>query len=269
VRVPTIDELLTPEPDKGVRLASGTSRILILDIERLPGEARIWEPKTRYVAARNFTKWPSLLCYAARWYGTRRPIFSAIWEEGGKAAMVESVWKLYDEADIVVGYNSIRFDNKHLRSDWLEAGLSPPRPWKDVDLYAHVKQFGFESKSLDSVTRRLGRPGKLMHYDMDMAHAAAEGDVAAQRKLRRYNVGDIELTEWLYDRLRGWMPTHPHVGTFGDDKRCPQCGSDDLELQPNKYRATIIDYALYRCNHCGGNVRGGWEARAASTRGVK
>jgi hypothetical protein len=243
------------------------SKILILDIERLPGLARVWEPKTRYIAPRNFVEWPKLLCWDARWYGEKEHIFAASWID--RAAMLSEIWTLYDSADIVISYNGITFDNKHLRSEWLEAGMQPPRPWKDVDLYRVVKQFGFESKSLDSVSRRLGRPGKALNYSMDMAHAAADGNIRAQNTMKRYNAGDVELTEWLYDRLRGWISTHPVIGaTDGDEKRCNQCGSDKLRNQPSKYRAVVIDYNLLRCQNCGGLVRSGWHSRVSATRGV-
>lgn len=244
---------------------STTAKVLTIDIERLPGTAYVWEPKTRYVAPRNFVEWPSLLCFAARWYGKKTPIFEAAWTD--RERMVKRAWELYDEADVVITYNGIRFDNKHLRSEWLEAGMSPPRPWKDLDLFQQVKRFGFESKSLDSVSRRLGRPGKELHYDINLAFAAMRGDKDAQRLMRTYNIGDIELTEWLADRLRGWMHNHPITGS-GDEPTCNQCESTDLTKQPTKYRAVVIDYVLYRCDNCGANVRGAWHSRSAVVRGV-
>ena len=261
-----LKKLLAPD---GSPIVERQQRVLIYDIERLPGLARVWEPKTRYVPAHDFVEWPSLLCFAARWYGQRKPIFQALWSEGGKDEMVAQMWALMNEADTIVTYNGVKFDNKHMRSLFVEAGYPPPRPFKDVDLYKIVQQFGWESKSLDSVTRRLGRPGKEMRYDKDLARAASEGDERAQRKMRRYNIGDIELTEWLYDRLRGWMPSHPHLGTWGDNIRCNQCGSSELIRQSAPYRAVVIDYALYRCTDCGANIRGGWYSREAATRGVK
>jgi hypothetical protein len=243
-----------------------TANVLVIDIERLPGVAYVWEPKTRYVAPRNFIEWPSLLCFAARWYGQKRPIFEAAWTDPDR--MVQRAWELYDKADAVITYNGVRFDDKHLRTEWLEAGMSPPRPWKSIDLFQQVKRFGFESKSLDSVTRRLGRPGKELHYDIGLAQAAMQGDRDAQRQMRTYNIGDIELTEWLADRLRGWMHNHPILGAH-DDKACNQCGSTDLTKQPTNYRAVVIDYALYRCDNCGANVRGAWHSRSAATQGVQ
>lgn len=244
------------------------AKILTIDIERLPGTAYVWEPKTRYIPARHFKEWPRMVCFAARWYGDKSMIFEAEWND--RERMVKKAYELYNEADIVVTFNGVKFDNKHLKTEWLEAGYPPPMPWKDLDLYQQVKQFGFESKSLDSVSRRLGRPGKETFYNMDMAFAAAGGDKEAQEKLEEYNYGDIELTEWLHDRLIGWMPGAPFKGTAGDEKVCNQCGSDDLMyIEDHKYRAVVLDYALYRCNTCGGVLRAGWTARAASTRGVK
>ena len=250
-----------------IRTVANSAKVLTIDIERLPGTAYAFDPKTRYLPASSWITPPRTICWAARWYGQKRPIFEAEWIDRDR--MVERSWELYDSADAVITFNGRRFDNKHLKSLWFEHGLAMPSPWKDIDLFVMAKStFGFEFKSLDYLTKRLGRPGKELHYNMWLAQAACDGDKGAQKEMRTYNVGDIELTEWLADRMRGWMPQHPFLGTFGDEKRCNQCGSDDLVLQPNRYRAVVLDYALYRCQNCGGNVKGGWVARAANTRGV-
>jgi hypothetical protein len=252
---------------KLARATVDSSRVLTIDIERLPGLARAFDARTEYIRADQWVEAPRTICFAARWYGDKTPIFEAEWLN--PEAMVHRSWELYDQADAVQTFNGKRFDNKHLKAMWFEAGLPLPRPWKDIDLFPIVKQFGYVSSSLDYVTRRLGRPGKVLKYDVNMALAAVAGDERAQRKLRTYNIGDIELTEWLSDRLRGWMPNHPHLGAPSDDKSCNQCGSTNLKLQPTRYRAVVIDYALYRCQRCGGNIRAGWHAKAAPTRGVR
>lgn len=250
---------------KKLQGAARDARILTIDIERTPGLARIFDPKTNFVPWSRWVEDPETICFAARWYGSKEPIFEAKWID--QEAMVRRSWELYDEAEAVITFNGKRFDNKHLKAMWFEAGLPMPRPWKDIDLFPVAKQFGYISSSLDYVTRRLGRPGKVLHYDMEMAFDAVNGDEKAQRKLRKYNIGDIELTEWLYDRFRGWIPNHPFLGApLGDERVCNQCGSEKLKLQHTRYRAVVVDFALYKCQHCGANVRGGWQARAASTR---
>lgn len=248
------------------RIAKADARILTIDIERVPGTALWFDRRIDYLSPRMITTHPRTICFAARWYGQKRPIFEAEWIDRGR--MVQRAWELYDEADVVITYNGVKFDNKHLLSDWVEHGLGEPRPWKDLDLLRVVRRLGRETKSLDDVTRWLGREGKSLHYDVQLALAACAGDKAAQRTLREYNCGDIELTEWLADRLRGHIPNHPIIAASGD-KRCNQCGSDDLALRESRYRAVVLDYALYTCRNCKGHVRGQWVSRSAVVKGVK
>ena len=59
---------------------------------------------------------------------------------------------------------------------------------------------------MQHAARVLGIGGKIGHYDIDEAIAAAAGDVRLQRKLQRYNEGDVKLTERMYDRRRGSIP---------------------------------------------------------------
>lgn len=244
-------------------------KILVVDIERLPGLARVWEQKTRFVGINQFTRLPSLLCFAAKWYGSKTTEFHASWDD--HEAMVQRSWELYDEANIVVTYNGIRFDNKHLRSDWLLAGMPPPSPWKDVDLYAvNSRTFGFESKSLNHLCQRLGLDTKSGHYDAEVAEACMAGDPTARRLMARYNRGDVKITEQAYMALLPWIHNHPHhVDGFGDDQaRCNICWSSNLE--PNGYKlAQQITYRLFRCQDCGANVQGTRHSRAGVTRGAR
>ena len=252
------------------------ARILILDIERVQGRfaADFWDLndfKGRRIRPDQVTEWPRTICVAWRWYGTKPVEFRAEWDDGGREGMLRDAWDAYDRADIVVGHNIARFDTRKLKADWKMMGLPSPRPWKHVDtLTVARREFGFESNQLGSLCERMGVPGKVDHYDPDCAKAALAGDKAAQRRLRRYNQGDIEATEALYDSLRGWIPNHPFMGVpAGEAKRCNQCGSEDLKLdEEQRYRAVVVDYALYRCQACGAHLRGGWHARATNTRGV-
>lgn len=245
----------------------GPGKILTIDIERLPGTAEVFDARVDYIRPGQWVEPPRTICWAARWYGETSPIFEAEWIDA--ATMVEHSWELYDEAEAVVTFNGVRFDNKHLKSMWFEYGLPMPSPWKDIDLYPTVKQFGYVSSSLDYVTKKLGRPGKVDKYEVEVARAAVNGDPAAQARIMRYNIGDVEVTEWLYDRLRGWMPRHPFVGpAAGLERVCNQCGSHDLAHIKDGYRAAVIDYERYRCNDCGANLRGGWHSRVAGSRGI-
>lgn len=238
--------------------------ILSVDIERLPGLAPVWDQRTRFIPAKQWVRYPRMICAAAGWYGQPAKFYA----EWHKTDYLQALWRLYDAADIVVGFNTVRFDNRHLRTEWLRAGLKPPSPWKDVDLYqVAARSFGFDSKSLAHLCAQLGLPGKTGAYDPAVAEAAAAGDKQARAELRTYNVGDVEANWAVYDRLRGWIPGHPHMHVT-DDPVCNQCGSTDV-VKTGTYRAITRDYPRYRCRACGANIRlAHYSGRVATTRGI-
>lgn len=252
------------------RVKEHGTHILVVDMERLCGLARIWDQKTSFVPYSNFVRHPSTLCFAAKWYGQRTTEFHAAWDD--HHAMVQRSWELYDQADIVVTYNGRRFDNEHFRGDWLKAGLPLPKPWRDVDLYL-ANKFGFTSRSLQHLCETLGLDVKAGKYSMDMAEACMAGDTKAQATMRRYNVGDVRITEQAYDRLRGYLPGHPHVVKVTDPSEltCNECGSSDLHNNGTVTGPSgRIAYPLYRCGECGANVKDTRQhARTAFTAGAR
>lgn len=259
-------QTLARAPREGIPIETPAKapRIALLDIERLPGLTTIFDQRVRggFIPVRQWRRLPSFLCYASKWYGKATVDFHASWDDPD--AMLEASWRLYDEADLVVGYNSKRFDNKHLRGAWLVAGLPAPRPWRNVDLFTVAAQFGFESRSLAHLCKMLGLPGKSGHYDADEAEACMNGDTKAQRSMTRYNKGDVRILEPVYDRLRPWMSNHPHVGNGSD---CEKCGG--VLTDAGFYSSGTYKWPQFRCMRCGGVSRaavGG--VRSSIVRGV-
>lgn len=271
----------------GARLAAVKPNVLTLDIERLPGRARLqhrgltiegdfwdlnsWKHVIGYrIHPENVLEWPRTICGSARWYGTKRPEFASEWDDT-RDGMLHKLWEAYDRADIVYGHNVDRFDTKNLNAEWLTLGLYAPSTFKIVDTLKEArKTFGFESNTLASLTERLGIETKTDKYDVKVARAAVAGDKAAQRKITSYCNGDTNASEKFVDRLRGWIPSHPHnlMGTIDDRPTCNQCWADTLE--PNGIKlAQQISYRLYRCTSCGANVQGTRHSRAAVTRGAR
>lgn len=249
-------------------------KTLVLDIERLPGSftADFWDLnafKNRRIHADLVTEWPSTICFAALWYETGKRAFHAAWD-GGADAMYQAAFDLYDQADIVISYNGIGFDNKHLVSGWTERGMGRPSPWRDIDLLRVARQSqGWESKTLDSVCKRLKIEAKNDKYQIDVARAAMAGDVKAQRKLKRYNTNDTDITAAVYERLLPFVKNHPHVApTLGLDKAtCPRCGSTDVERK-GIYTPGVYNYVAYKCRTCSGPFRTTYESRGPSVRAL-
>lgn len=280
-----LDRLLAPPA--GARLNATPRRVVTLDIERLPGRARIthrgltiegdfwdlsgWKPVIGYrLPPDAVLEWPRTVCVAWRFYGDKKAGFASEWDHG-QGDMLRAVWDVYEQADVVYGHNVDRFDTKHLNTGWRDLGLPAPSPFKIVDTLTEAKRvFGDESMQLGALTQRLGIATKNDKYDVTVARRAVAGHKASQRRIKRYNVGDVDASEAFVDRLRGWIPSHPHNlrGEEVDVPTCNQCWGDRLE--PNGERlADVMAYPLYRCMDCGGNVQGRRGRRVAQSRGAR
>jgi hypothetical protein len=234
------------------------ARIAILDIERMKGSASVefWdlgEFKNRRIHPADVIEWPRNICSAWRWYGETRTHFAAEWEPEGREGLARAMWDVYDSADIVVGHNIAGFDTKKLKNDWLEMGLRQPSTWRTVDtLKVARREFGMESNTLDALCKRLGIASKTDRYDVEVARRALAGHKPSQQRLKRYNCGDIDATEALYETLRGWDPTHPHLGLYsGQERSCYACGSGELVAMTNDTKTARTGYAAFRCSDCG------------------
>ncbi|WP_159083915.1 3'-5' exonuclease [Nocardioides terrigena] len=270
-----------------VKLNVSTRNVLTLDIERLPGRARHqhrgltiegdfwdlsgWKHLLGYrLPPESVIEWPRTICVAWKFYGSKRVEFASEWGDG-REEMLRRTWDAYDKADVLYGHNVAGFDTKNLNAEWLTLGLNPPSPFKTLDTLKEArKTFGFESNTLASLTDRLGIATKTDKYNVEMARAACAGSKPDQRRLKAYNVGDIHASEQFVDRLRGWIPGHPHnvVGKIDDRPTCPQCWGDNLTPNGTTLAVQIV-YRLYRCDDCGGNVRGAHHSRAAVTRSAR
>ncbi len=248
-------------------------KTLIVDIERLPGQfsADFWDLnafKNRRIHADLVTAWPSTICFAALWYGTKKPLFHAAWDDAD--AMHQAAFELYDEADLVMTYNGVGFDNRHLTSGWTERGMGRPSPWKDIDLLKVARQSqGWESKTLDSVCKRLGIPAKNDKYEVQLARDAMAGDTKAQARLKRYNVNDVQVLTGVYERLLPYVKGHPHVAPSRglDSTICPRCGSDDV-TRAGTYSPGVYHYLAWKCLTCSGPFRTEYQSRGPSVRAL-
>ncbi len=249
---------------------NGIAKILTYDIETSPTTVYTFGMTPNWISPDKIIEPSRVMCFAAKWYGQDEIIFKSEHHHSHEE-MVEAAWNLLNEADIVVSFNGVRFDNKHLKREFVLAGYPMPRPWKDVDLYREAKkQWAFESKGLNHLAQRFELGQKEAHEGFGLWKSCLAGDADAWDRMRAYNEQDVVLTEAVYDRMRGWIPNHPHIGPIDAEDiglLCNQCGGDMFD--PNGLRrAVVIDYRLYRCQHCGANVQGTMHSRAARSRGA-
>lgn len=232
-------------------LAATMPRILTFDIETSPNIAHVWGLFQQNVAPSQLVEPSRVLCWAAKWYDQRATIFRSEHHDGHET-MIRDAYDLLSEADILVHYNGDAFDLKHLRREFLLAGLPPLNPSRSVDLLKVARRrFKFASNKLDHVSRALGIGRKVSHPGHELWVRCLAGDEKAWALMKRYNANDVRLTEDLYTRLRPWIDNHPHVGLWsGEPRACYVCGSTELE-RTGSNRTALTTYARYRCAKCG------------------
>lgn len=112
-----------PVAASGARVDAGNgARILTLDIECSPTVAHVWGLWDQNVGLNQIVEDGRMICFAAKWYGDSQTLFFSD-EKDGHEAMVEAAWRLLDECDVLVSFNGVKYDVKHLNREFVLAGL--------------------------------------------------------------------------------------------------------------------------------------------------
>jgi uncharacterized protein YprB with RNaseH-like and TPR domain len=181
-------------------------KILMLDIETTPMQVYTWGLWDQNIGINQIIKDTEMMCFGAKWQGKKKVTFRSVYHDG-KKAMLEELHKMMEEADILVGWNSAAFDHKHIKREFLEAGMEPPSVVKDLDLMSVVKaNFKFPSNKLDYVAQTLGVGAKVKHSGFDLWIGCMEGNSKSWSEMKKYQIQDVNLLEELYQVLLPWLP---------------------------------------------------------------
>lgn len=237
-----------------------------MDIENTPNTAYIWG-LFQEVTSADFIDCPwVMLCWGAKWLGEKEVMSSALIDfpkeykknpENDKLVL-QKLWKLLDEADIVIGHNMKGFDTRKANARFIMNGMKPPSPYKIVDTLLVARQhFFFTSNKLGDLGKYLGLGSKIDTGGFQLWKACMEGNKQAWKKMVNYCKQDILLTEKVYYKLRPYMQAHPNIGVYADDDqlRCPKCASQKLVKEGYVY-TNVGKYQRYSCKGCGGWSKG-------------
>jgi hypothetical protein len=246
-----------------MKRTSSAPSILTLDIETAPLRSYHWGLWDQNIGLEQIESEWSILSYSAKWLGEKRVRFE---HTGGRGAdkvrddkaLMQSLWELLQEADIVVAQNGKEFDIKKINARMLMHGMPPYRPINRVidTMQEAKKRFSFTSNKLAWLSKYLTPAKKSEHKEFPGFELWAEclkDNPRAWRVMGKYNAQDVVATEQLYLRLRPWIEGHPNLATYieGAGACCPKCLSK--QLVSNGYRTN--QYGCYRrlqCQGCGG-----------------
>jgi uncharacterized protein YprB with RNaseH-like and TPR domain len=135
--------------------------------------------------------------------------------------ILRDLWKLLDEADIVITQNGKNFDTPKLNARFIEHGMKPPSPYKHLDTYQIARSAAkFTSNKLEYLTEKLCTKYKKLKHEKFPGFAlwaeCLKGNVAAWNEMRRYNKHDVLATEELYMKIRAWAPQKHHAHLMSD-----------------------------------------------------
>lgn len=235
-------------------------KIFLFDIETAPIIGDVWDLWNNNVSLNQIRQDWHMLSWAGKWLGSEVILSDAMinyvdYEEGSTddSNIVTTLWHMLDQADIIIGHNLKRFDNKKFKARCLAWGLKEPSSYRMIDTLEIAKQsFNLTSNKLDYLATLLGLPNKITHEGHQLWVKCMAGVEEAWDTMVEYNEYDVELLEQVYLKIRHWAANHPNVAVFYNDlvERCTVCGSDDLEVTGNTVKANLAEYEEVRCNCC-------------------
>jgi len=246
------------EPSRHERPA----KILLLDIEIIPGEYYSWSAKPpKFFSPENRIKDWSISCWAAKWLFEPKIMGEVVSPkeaiERKEGSILKRIWKLMNEADIIVSHNGNWFDIPKLKAKWIKYGYPRPSFYRSVDTYQVANQFGFTYKRLDELGAVFGIGGKRDMRFPDFTDCA-KGNKNALEKMLIYCKRDVTLLEDVYLYLLPWMDNHPNLNIFSEQTNglCRNCGSTNLNWETETYGTPQGLWKGWRCQTCGAIGRG-------------
>lgn len=172
-------------------------------------------------------------------------------------ALVEEIWNVLDDADIVIGHHSDRFDIPKLNARFVWHGLKAPSKYATVDTKKVASRyFKFDSNSLNNLGQYLNLGKKVENGGFGLWVDCIAGDPRAWEKMAEYNVQDVALLEKVYLSLRPYIENHPSLTLFSKNPEepvdcvCPTCLSKDVTRRGFSVTRTGRKQR-YQCNDCG------------------
>lgn len=239
-------------------------KVLLVDIETAPILARVWGIRDQNIGLNQIVKDWHLLSWSAKWLGDPASKIMYMDQRRSKVIhndkrIVKAIWKLIDEADILITQNGVRFDTKKLNARFVYHKLQPPSSYKQIDtcLIAR-KHFGFTSNKLEYLTDKLcTKYKKLQHKKfpgIELWNACLAGNPAAWDEMEKYNKHDVLSLEEVYTKLIPWESSINFSLYHEAGKAVCTCGSTQFTKR-GFFFTNVGKFQRYKCNKCGAETR--------------
>ena len=240
-------------------------KVLVYDIETAPMLGYVWDIWDQNVGLNQiYSDW-YVLAWAAKWM--HEGPSKVMYQDQRKAKNIEDdkellkgIWKLLDEADVVVTQNGKRFDEKKLNARFIVHGMQPPSSYQHIDTRQIAKRkFAFTSNKLEYMTDTLNKKYKKSKHakfsGFELWKECLKGNKAAWKEMEHYNKYDVLSLEELYLKLQPWDNTL-NVNLYTPDNHELLCACGSKKFKKNGFKYTSVGkYQRYKCLDCGSEMK--------------
>jgi hypothetical protein len=233
-----------------------TPKILVFDIETSPVKAFTWGIRKQYLSIDNIIDDWYVVSWSAKWLNEDGVMYDVLTpREARRKAdkrVVEGLWDLFNEADVIMAHNALGFDVKKMNTRFVTHGIRPPSPSIIIDtLKAANEVFDFTSSKLQWLGKVLAHDEKIK-TDYDLWIRCYAGDQDALTEMSTYNQQDVLLLEKVFLQMRPFLKGLPNYGLYSPEGTmiCPACGSKRVVREGYQYTSTLR-YPRFHCLDCG------------------
>jgi DNA polymerase elongation subunit (family B) len=238
-------------------------KVLIFDIETSPILGYVWQLFDQNVALEQIKEDWHVLSWSAKWLNNPEIMYDDQRNEkdiSNDKRLLKGIWKLLDEADVVVTQNGKKFDVKKLNARFILNGFKPPRSYKHIDTLQIAKsKFGFTSNKLAYLSSKLNVEFKKQdHAEFSGFKLWAEclkGNKAAFESMEKYNKYDVLSLEELFKILSPWDNGIDFNIYHEADVNVCKCGNSVFKKSGFHYTQKG-KFQKFQCTKCGCELRG-------------
>jgi len=241
-----------------MKLNEKKPKVLFFDIETSPLLIYVWRLGEQVIYPHQIAKQGSaykIICISYAW-DDGKPVKTIDWgfKEQDTAKVVREFDKIIKQADVAIGKNSARFDEKHINAQRFLQNLPPLPQWTQYtdDLEKQMrKHFIFPSYSLDYISKELGLGGKMKMEFSDWIDIVEKKNEKSFQKMLSYNRKDVADTRTIWNKIKPHVKPRFSQATYYGDFRCTHCGGQDLKKNGIRYSGKTA-YQEFFCRTHGG-----------------
>ena len=239
-------------------------KVLIYDIETAPLLGYVWGLWENNVALNQIHSDWHVLSWSAKWLGAPESEVMYMDQRNEKNVendkkILQAIWDLLDEADVVITQNGKRFDQKKLNARFVMNGFQPPSSYKHIDTKVIAsKHFAFSSNKLEYMTDKLCVKYKKQKHakftGFELWKECLAGNLAAWNEMETYNKYDVLSLEELYTKLIPWDNAINFNVYHDEEDHVCKCGSTSF-IKNGFYYTSSGKFQKHRCKDCGAEYR--------------